>query len=753
MQTRRTFITRLALAAGMAKPWLGYGTQRVDVLAPCGKTHIPIGIDNTLDTLKTFVEAEGNFSPGFGSYGIYFWIRDTASGKLSAPTMEHLHRTHGLDPPGQLIPWTRWSAGDIEVRTDVCEIRRHVADGEAFIVGSRATVKNSGNKPRKIVIYAALRPIGPAGFNVHHLEVSDRGDALLVDGRTALVAEVPPAKAGVCATDNIGRLALRGQMPLERSAQSTGGNCSGALIFEVALATGETKSFGFICPVLPGRRAARHEWVDLKGDAMVDIAPLNPPTGGILQPDLGLSAYRSMRSADVFREASAYWSQLAEGVSINVPDRRWGEGMKAILSHASLCMNEGAPDVAVVNYNVFNRDGIYVANMLQKSGMMSLATRALDYLINQPFNGRPYPEADNPGQVLWALCQQWLFARDSTWLARVYPSAKKLANLITYCRTTDGPHWVNRGSLDFGDALPLHKREELKSGRCDGFHPEYTEAFDIAGLRAAATLADAIGDGADAGHWTTTAQSLLKTYDDKFGVNLGKDYGSYSVLWPCRLYPLSTGKAHDQLKPLGPQKPQSWGYFPLATAHQSLLAGNRAAGYVTLEQHLSHPQMQGWYAFDEGGESATGGWQRVRTAWPRSSARPADNLSVAMPHGWAIAECWHLMRDCLVFEDGERLVLFAGIPSHWLERPEEIAVKGLYTYFGICSFVYSGGAGVGTLRLTGNASPPDGFVLRWPKNQSVLLQNDGKGIERQADGDFLLPKDTRQAVITFRSLS
>jgi Domain of unknown function (DUF4372) len=41
------------------------------------------------------------------------------------------------------------------------------------------------------------------------------------------------------------------------------------------------------------------------------------------------------------------------------------------------------------------------------------------------------------------------------------------------------------------------------------------------------------------------------------------------------------------LQPLGPQKPQSWRYFPLATAHQSLLAGNRHAGYVILERRLS----------------------------------------------------------------------------------------------------------------------------------------------------------------------
>jgi hypothetical protein len=36
-------------------------------LDPCGKIHVPIGIPDTLDVLKTFVETEGNFSPGFGS--------------------------------------------------------------------------------------------------------------------------------------------------------------------------------------------------------------------------------------------------------------------------------------------------------------------------------------------------------------------------------------------------------------------------------------------------------------------------------------------------------------------------------------------------------------------------------------------------------------------------------------------------------------------------------------------------------------
>jgi hypothetical protein len=59
--------------------------QAADPLDPAGQIHMPIGIANSLDTLKTFVEGEGCFWPGFGSYGIYFWVFDPEAGKLFAP--------------------------------------------------------------------------------------------------------------------------------------------------------------------------------------------------------------------------------------------------------------------------------------------------------------------------------------------------------------------------------------------------------------------------------------------------------------------------------------------------------------------------------------------------------------------------------------------------------------------------------------------------------------------------------------------
>ena len=160
----------------------------------------------------------------------------------------------------------------------------------------------------------------------------------------------------------------------------------------------------------------------------------------MLQPDPGLDYYRRLSADTIFQEALADGQALAGRATLRLPDERWSECFRAIVGHAAMSMNEGAPDVAVINYNVFNRDGVYVANILQKSGRLDLSAAAIDYFLAHPFNGRTRVEADNPGQILWVMGEQWRFSRDRQWLQRVYPAAAKIAAMIRYYRTTPGPH-------------------------------------------------------------------------------------------------------------------------------------------------------------------------------------------------------------------------------------------------------------------------------------------------------------------------
>ena len=181
------------------------GTKR-NLLDSRGKVHIPIGIANSLDTLKTFVEAEGNFSPGVGSYGVYFWIFDKTAGRLYAPTMDDVNCEHGLADGRHLIPWAKWSAGDITVKTEICQVKRRYSEQEIFVVGARVSLNNTSGETRDIGLYAALRPLGPAGFDVKELDVGGDSDALLVERHTAIAATEKPSQAGVLATDTIGDL-------------------------------------------------------------------------------------------------------------------------------------------------------------------------------------------------------------------------------------------------------------------------------------------------------------------------------------------------------------------------------------------------------------------------------------------------------------------------------------------------------------------------------------------------------------------
>jgi hypothetical protein len=692
------------------------------------------------------VEAEGNFSPGFGSYGVYFWVWDHQTNRLFAPTMDDVKSEHGLEPGGLLIPWSRWRAGHAEVVTELCEVKHPSPAGALFVVGSRVSLTNRSNDETRLSLYVAVRSLGPAGWPIKEITTTRR--QIDVDGQVAVWASEDATRQIALPNDTVSAAAMAGISPaadrLATSATSTNGDASGALRFDFTLPARGAKTLTFVCPVLPGRNAVGHQWDRKSTWAQFDEAPLNPANAPekLLQPNPGEAWWAGLDANKLFAQAEAYWRGISQRVTMKLPDPRWAESFAAIVGHSALCMNEGAPDVAVVNYNVFNRDGVYMANIFQKSGNRELAEAAIDYFLAHPFNGRVQPEADNPGQILWIMGEHWKFTRDPNWLRTRYHRAQKLAAMIQYYRTTPQPHWVSDTSLEVGDNIPSQQRKQLKPGACDGFHPEYTEAYDIAGLRGAVSLAEALDNGKDVESWRKLADSLFETYRAKFETNLARAYGSYAVLWPCRLYPLEQSAAHDQFKNVGAQQPTTWRYFPLAKAHQGLLAGNRTAAFETLQTHLAHPQMKGWYAFDEGGDSGVGGWNRVRTTWRQGKA------SDAMPHGWAIAEFVLLLRDALMFEDGDKLVLFGGVPPEWFTHPAGMTLKDMPTQFGKCSVEYVVSGKSASLTVTG-VKPREGIVLRMPKGREVKLTVGGQALKPNANGDFVLPASFARADLTF----
>jgi hypothetical protein len=234
------------------------------------------------------------------------------------------------------------------------------------------------------------------------------------------------------------------------------------------------------------------------------------------------------------------------------------------------------------------------------------------------------------------------------------------------------------------------------------------------------------------------ADELLAKYLAQFGKELSKNYGRYSVLWPCRLLPFDAARSVESFGNIGPQISKSWRYFPLSTAHQGLFAGNRLASAETIMAHLDNEQMGGWYALDEGGPSAQGAWSEVRTRW---------DPTVAMPHGWASAEMWLLMRDALLFEDEERLVLFPGVPESWFVDPHGIRLENMPTWFGVCSIDWLPTPTGASLTISGRTPPPNGFVLRLPAKLAANVVSVGaRRLSPPFDGWLLAPTSKSASV-------
>ena len=109
-----------------------------------------------------------------------------------------------------------------------------------------------------------------------------------------------------------------------------------------------------------------------------------------------------------------------------------------------------------------------------------------------------------------------------------------------------------------------------------------------------------------------------------------------------------------------------------------------------------------------------------------------------MPHGWAIAEIWLLMRDCLVHERGDHSVLFAGVPPTWFKHADGMNIAGLPTYFGSIDVRWIRSERGAELLIGASGRPPGEFLLRLPAELRGRVFVGGRLVEKDAHGDHHL---------------
>lgn len=380
------------------------------------------------------------------------------------------------------------------------------------------------------------------------------------------------------------------------------------------------------------------------------------------------------------------WARALEpGLRMEIPDKRLQflfEAAKRTL--IVLSPHDAYPGPATYRRFWF-RDAAFMINALLCCGLESRAARALKKFPErqtmmgyfQSQNG----EWDSNGQAIWAMqryCEMTGKQADRKWL-------KPILN---------GARWIARKRVDRDSNLPHagllppgFSAEHL--GPNDYYY--WDDFWSIAGLRSAADLAASFDEKNAADEFRAEADDLLHSVSSSLEGCHQKSGKRAMPASPYRRldagtigsivagYPLQLMAADDARLTESADFLLDHCLVRGAFFHNIIHSGINA--YLTL--HIAQvllragdPRAMDLVQSVADLASPTGQWPEA--IHPRTGGGCMGDGQ----HGWAAAEWVVMMRNLFVREEGQRLVIGAGIPTDWLDRSERLSMGPAPTAFG-----------------------------------------------------------------------
>lgn len=730
---------------------------------PANKTHILLGTPGLFDWHKTFVEPDGSFSPGVGTFGITSWLYDRKTSKFYAPEEFLLNNLSFSLAEGFLpVGCSEWKAGACRVAIRVFvgwqnDNQREVTDY------AEISVINEGKKSAEAYLYLAIRSLGPAGGPVNTINYDTDKRIVIINGKPSVQFDISPESFGTTSftpeEDDISVWARRGEIPRSSTAEDSTqlGLLSGAARFAVKLAPGEKRTFGL--------------------QAAVGDSPL-------------AGNFNSGKVQREMKRVMDWWRPLLTKMQLSITEPFSQDAFYASIGYLLNLSVENEVRVANISYpKPFLRDGVFIINAIDKAGLHDRAREFIDYLINHLWTSAASqygPEADEPGALAWVIMDHYRLTRDVDWLRSVYPVLKRCASLIEFLweaedgqtREESGVRFVVKDNKILASmetelcGIPLKfnviyaKREDdVIYGRLDlKLQTEWVVPWHITALRGAWEAAEALGHVEDAQHFKTKYESYHDAYvrlTTKHPMNLR----ATMCIWPCRVLDPKLPQIGDinlkdsyaqrlteNVDQIDEGRSYSNKYPFFEAAHNLLLMGYRE--YILehfLERLKYSPQSHealGTYAFAEvTSEEKWWGARYWTDLW--ADVRGWSHLGFVIPHGWSSAEFALLMRDMLFFEWNDTLMLAEGVLLNKLPEAKEIGVHNAPTYFGTLDYSLVKQNRRILLKIGGNALPPGGYSLRLGRGMSIdNVSTDSSQSVTLAEDRIVIPSDAREVTVT-----
>lgn len=711
---------------------------------------------------ECFVAPDGSFSPANRSYGLTVWVYDRRHKQLHAGERIALadlqHDLDGRNP----FPRSRWKAGDVNVETLLFAKPAGIAEGRQDLAFYRCRLSNAGEQTADLRVFVAIVPFSIAreyyafarGYNpVRRLSYASDWNAALVNDRLGVVALRGPEAFGATSLVQgsfISEHASSGDLPAAQEAEDWAGLASGAFVYDLTLEPGKSDELPFVMPI-----------------------------DGMAPTSQAAEALKRLEWKKSYNEARDEWRKVfdQQAMKITLPEADIEEAYYASLAYALILKDGDGLIPGSFAYNAFwTRDAAYLVDACLRAGLTDTARKATELWVGFQKESGQFPsmgsggpkEWDGQGQAMFSFVQVYRHTRDKAWLARHFDNLLRGARYIASIRR-DGMIEANRGTPRWGILTPSVSAEDLGPPT---WHFYWDNFWCIRGLQDALYAAEELQE-ADA------ASEIRRILEDLHGSTLasirqvmseqridwipvapesvsasGKARGTTPAVWPGgALEPddplVQRSFEHYWETLIAPKKGgyyhsgQPWPYATLELAHAYLNIGHPDRAYQMLRWTVDHQSAPGVYAW---AEVADGGNHLY--------------LGGDIPHGWACAEYISLVRDMLVREHHDTLLLTSGVPAHWLDHGKRVEVERAATTFGKLAYrlVSRVAAGEISLEITTDAVPPGGIFWMVPamtEQVEAVVLDPGSAAEHQipfpADRRLRIPAGVTRVVLRLQA--
>jgi hypothetical protein len=656
------------------------------------------------------------------------------------------------------LPVARWRVEGLEL--SVRPFGADKAGDEPLYVSYR--LRNEAGKARKVTLWLAARPFQvlppwqtlnlTGGFSP--IDSARRAASTLRVNDAALRFWPEPAR-WVMLTGQPGALAgtLRDPQPAGTEAvESASGEASSALAFDFDLSAAEERevclTWAASAPALPEavtspcaevRAHVLDGWRERLGRARIHAGQSLPDT---------LRAASPCNPA-VLPDCYAPAAQV------------WLDTLHASLAHLLIHRDGALLQPGSRTYaRTWIRDGALIAEALLKFGHAEAVRDFLrGYAAYQFGHGGipccvdargadPTPEHDSEGEFIYAVAEYLRFTGDTATARDLWPNVARAARRIDVLRRQRlSAEFAQPGKRAFYGLLPESISHEGYAARA--VHSYWDDFWAVKGLEDAAWLAGVLGEKAEARDFAAWRNALranlvasITTVMRQRGLKTlpaSADLGDFDptataiAFAPTGLAPYLPQKAlrrtfdeyhaHLARRRSGALDEEAYTPYEIRNAGAFLRLGQRERALELLETMLEGRRPAGW------------------RQWPEIVWRDAavGKFLGDLPHGWIGAEFIRAVRDLFAYEDGDSLVLAAGVPAAWLEG-EGVTVENLPTHFGLLGYRLrrTGGA----LRLSVSAGlrvPPGGVRVRPPASGAFAATLANDTVIRTLPVDVLLP--------------